>query len=93
MSRKILHIDLDAFFISVEQVMNLELKDKPAVVGGHPDSRGVVTCASYEARAFGLRAGMPITTAPASTSILVSGAPISPDMPVIIMTLSRQYIR
>ena len=63
MPRQILHIDLDAFFISVEKVLNPELEGKPAAVGGHLESRGVVSCASYEARKFGLHAGMPITTA------------------------------
>ena len=63
MARQIIHIDLDAFFVSVEQVLNPDLQGKPVVVGGHPDSRGVVTCASYEARKFGLHAGMPIATA------------------------------
>jgi len=58
-----MHIDLDAFFVSVEQVLNPELKGKPVVVGGRPDRRGVVASASYEARAFGLYAGMPLSTA------------------------------
>ena len=58
-----MHIDLDAFFVSVEQVLNPELKGKPVVVGGRPDRRGVVASASYEARAFGLHAGMPLSTA------------------------------
>ena len=63
MARRIMHIDLDAFFVSVEQTENPELQGKPVVVGGRPDRRGVVAAASYEARAFGLHAGMPLTTA------------------------------
>ncbi len=62
-TRRIMHIDLDAFFVSVEQVLNPALKSKPVVVGGKPGGRGVVACASYEARAFRLHAGMSLAKA------------------------------
>ncbi len=63
MARCIFHIDLDAFFVSAEEVLNPELKGKPVIVGGDPKCRGVVASASYEARTYGIRAGMPLAKA------------------------------
>ncbi len=65
MKRKILHIDMDAFFAAVEQKRRPELAGKPVVIGGQgdPSKRGVVSTANYEARKYGVHSAMPMKTA------------------------------
>ncbi|MEI7615991.1 MAG: DNA polymerase IV, partial [Actinomycetota bacterium] len=58
-TRKIVHVDMDAFFAQIEQRDNSKYKNKPLIVGG-PVNRGVVSTASYEARKYGIHSGMPL---------------------------------
>jgi len=63
MPRKIIHLDLDAFFCAVEELFNPALRGQPFAVGGRPESRGVVASCSYAARQFGVHSAMPMARA------------------------------
>jgi len=73
--RQILHVDMDAFYASVEQSVQPSLRGKPVIVGGNRTHRSIVATASYEARAFGVKTGMALGQALelCPEAILISG--------------------
>jgi len=92
-TRAILHIDLDAFYASIEQRDHPEYRGKPVVVGGSPDRRGVVATASYEARKYGVHSAMPSRTAARLCPVAIflpARFEVYRDVSRQIMTLFRQ---
>ncbi len=93
MVRKIIHIDMDAFFASIEQRDNPELLGKPVAVG-HGSDRGVVAAASYEAREFGVYSAMPSVVASRKCPNLIFVHPrfdVYKDVSAILMSIFREY--
>lgn len=93
MVRKIIHIDMDAFFASIEQRDNPELQGKPVAVG-HGSDRGVVAAASYEARKFGVHSAMPAVIAKRKCPNLIFVPPrfdVYKDVSSILMNIFNEY--
>ncbi len=93
-TRKIVHVDMDAFYASVEQRDNPSYRGKPLVVGGSPNQRGVVAAASYEARKFGIHSAMPSVTAIAKCPALIFVRPrfdVYRDISAAIHAIFKRY--
>ncbi|WP_334891048.1 DNA polymerase IV [Nostoc sp.] len=93
-TRKIVHVDMDAFYASVEQRDNPSYRGKPLVVGGSPNQRGVVAAASYEARKFGIHSAMPSVTAIAKCPGLIFVRPrfdVYREISTSIHTIFKRY--
>ncbi|GGB10528.1 DNA polymerase IV [Macrococcus hajekii] len=94
MERRIIHVDMDAFYAQIEQRDSPSLKGKPVIVGGKSSSRGVVSTASYEARKFGVHSAMPMTRA---HQLCPDGYYVTPrfniyrEVSSIIMDIFRSY--
>ena len=90
----VMHLDMDAFFAAVEQNINPDLKGRPVIVGGTPDSRGVVSTCSYEARNYGVHSAMPMKEAyrlcPDAVYIDTSGGKYS-YLSVQILNIMKKY--
>jgi DNA polymerase-4 len=99
-ARSILHVDLDPFFVSVERSLDSSLRGRPLIVGGNEDGSGVVAAASDEARAQGVRAGQPVTTARRlcpegvfRAGDLETYARVSEDITSLLLSVSRRVER